>query len=191
MSDRKKYNVIYADPPWSYSNKRTGGGMESGAEAKYLTMTNKDIMELPIKDICDRNSVCFIWVTVPLLPEGLATLKAWGFKYKTMLTWRKVMSKGLGFWFRGQCEHLILGTRGNVRAFRSQEANFYQCRVGEHSQKPHYHRALIERSVKPSFENPNMLELFARSRKGLFPDDEYKGWDVYGNQANNSIKLFT
>lgn len=197
----KKYNVIYADPPWTYENKKTGGGdMKSSAEDKYSLMTNEDIMRMPIGEITEKNCVCFMWVTVPLLPEGLATLEAWGFKYKTMITWRKIMSLGMGYWFRGQCEHLILGTKGNVKAFRQQKANFYesesieieecyQSRCGKHSQKPSYFRDLISKAVEVSFEKPEKLELFARSRDGMFPDIEYEGWDVFGNQVNNSITL--
>lgn len=54
----KKYDVIYADPPWSYENTRTGGAMESGADAKYMTMTNRLIMEMPIEKICEENWNC-------------------------------------------------------------------------------------------------------------------------------------
>lgn len=190
MISEKKYNVIYADPPWSYENKNTGGSMDSGAEAKYLTMSNSDIMNMPVKDITEKNSVLFLWATVPLMPEAFATLEAWGFKYKTMLTWRKVMSLGMGYWFRGQCEHLLLGVKGNVKPFRMQKANFYESKTGEHSQKPHHFRNMIAEAVTVSFEEPRKLELFARSRGGFFPDYEYEGWDVYGNEVNNSIKLF-
>ena len=201
---RKKYNVIYADPPWTYENEKTGGGKaKSAAKNKYQLMTNADIAAMPINLITERDCICFMWVTVPLLPEGLATLNAWGFKYKTMLTWRKVMSMGMGYWFRGQCEHLIVGTKGNVKAFRQQVANYYQSeyeltdeqciqgKAGAHSQKPGYFRDLISAAVKVSFLKPKKLELFARSRAGLFPDIEYEGWDVYGNQVNNSIELPT
>jgi site-specific DNA-methyltransferase (adenine-specific) len=163
--------------------------MNHGAAKKYVTMSNEDIKQLPIKELADKNAVCFIWVTVPLLPEGLATLEAWGFKYKTMLTWRKVMSMGMGYWFRGQCEHLILGVRGKVKPFRKQTANFYQCKSGKHSQKPAYFRDLISQAVMASFETPNKLELFARTRDGLFPMDEYEGWDVFGNEVQNAIEL--
>ena len=110
------------------------------------------------------------------------------------------MSMGMGYWFRGQCEHLLLGVKGDVKAFRQQRANFYesecfemdecyQSKAGKHSQKPHYFRELIDKAVAVSFSEPKKLELFARSREGLFPDDEYMGWDVYGNQVNNSINL--
>jgi len=202
-----KYNVIYADPPWSYINKKTGrtdGDQPegSGADTKYNTMTNEDIMAMggPLSKITEKNAICFMWITVPLLPEGLQVLSAWGYQYKTMLTWRKIMSLGMGYWFRGQCEHLLLGIKGNVKAFRQQKANFYesevfeldecyQSKAGKHSQKPDHFRILINNAVQVSFEEPKKLELFARSREGLFSDDEYIGWSVYGNQCNNSIVL--
>ena len=184
-----KYQVIYADPPWSYSNKNTGGSMDSGAKAKYSTMTFDEIKNMPIKDIAAKDSVLFMWVTVPLLPECLEILPAWGYKYKTILTWRKIMSLGMGFWFRGQCEHLVLGVRGKVKAFRMQKPNFHQCKVGKHSQKPHHFRELISMAVENSFDNPKKLELFARERNDLFPNYEYEGWDLFGNQHSESIKL--
>lgn len=163
--------------------------MISGAEEKYSLMTNQDIMNMPIKDIVEKNAVCFMWATVPLMPEAFATLEAWGFQYKTMLTWRKIMSLGMGFWFRGQTEHILLGVRGKVKPFRMQVANFHQTKVGKHSQKPHYFRELISKAVENSFPEPKKLELFARTREGMFGDYEYDGWDVYGNQVNGSIIL--
>ncbi len=183
-----KYNVIYADPPWAYQDK-TGRNFEHGSNKKYDVMTNADIKKMPIKDIIEENAVLFLWVTVPLLPECLEVISEWGFKYKTMLTWRKIMSLGMGYWFRGQCEHLVLGVRGNVKAFRMQKANFYQCKASKHSQKPHHFRELINEAVKVSFENPTKLELFARDRNDLFPNYEYEGWDLYGNEIKNSIIL--
>lgn len=185
----KKYNVIYADPPWSYDNKKTGRSGISGAIEKYSLMTNEDIANMPITNITEKNAVCFMWATVPLMPEAFATLKAWGFEYKTMITWRKIMSLGMGFWFRGQTEHILLGVKGKVKPFRMQVANFYQTKVGKHSQKPHYFRELISKAVLKSFDEPKKLELFARSREGFFPDYEYEGWDVYGNEVNNSIEI--
>lgn len=186
---QKKYNVIYADPPWSYNKSNAGRGGKSSAIKKYTTMTNAEIANMNVVSVIDKNAVCFIWATVPLLPEALMVLNAWGFKYKTMITWRKIMSLGMGYWYRGQNEHLILGVKGKVKPFYMQVANFYQSKAGKHSQKPHYFRELIEKSVIKSFDKPEMLELFARSRAGLFPDYEYKNWDVYGNEVNNSITL--
>lgn len=189
MIETKKYNVIYADPPWSYEKSNSGRGGKSSAIKKYVTMTMNDIYSMPVKEMCDKSAVLFLWVTVPLLPECMAVLDAWGFKYKTMLTWRKVMSLGMGYWFRGQCEHLILGVRGKVKPFYMQKANFYQCRAGKHSEKPHYFRELIMDATDKVFAEPKRLELFARSKHNLFGDDVFQGWDVYGNEVNNSIQL--
>ena len=173
----KKYQIIYADPPWSYRNKKTGGSMKSGAGAKYPTLAVQEICELPIKDIADSNSVLFLWATVPLLPEAFEVMAAWGYKYKTMLTWRKIMSLGMGFWFRGQTEHLLLGVKGKVKAFRVQKPNFIQCKVGRHSQKPQEFRELIEMTgLQPR------IELFAREKTD--------GWDVWGNEVDSDIELF-
>lgn len=188
----KKYNVIYADPPWSYDNKKTGrtNGNQpegSGAHTKYKTMSLDDLKEFPINDITEANSVLFMWVTNPLLIEGIELLRYWGFDYKTMLTWKK--NTGTGYWFIGRTEHLILGIKGNVKAFRSGLIGFHECKSGKHSQKPHHFRELINQSVINSFEEPKKLELFARYRDGIFQDYEYSGWDLYGNECEASIVL--
>ncbi len=176
----KKYNIIYADPPWRYANKKTGGSMKSGAEAHYETMSIKEICDMPIKKLAARDCVLFLWVTTPLLPECFEILNAWGFKYKTMITWRKIMSMGLGYWFRGQTEHILVCTKGKIKAFRLQEANFIQCKAEKHSQKPEVFRELIERAIV-NIPDKVKLELFARK--------ETEGWDVFGNQVENSITI--
>lgn len=172
----KKYNVIYADPPWSYTNKNTGGSMKSGALNKYPVMPVGDIMSMRIPS--DKNAVLYLWATVPLMPDAFKVMEAWGFKYKTMITWRKIMSLGMGYWYRGTTEHLLVGIKGKVKSFRMQESNFIQTKVGKHSQKPIEFRQLIERSTPHMV---NKLEMFARN--------ESEGWDVFGDQVNNSIKL--
>lgn len=189
----KKYNVIYADPPWSYDSVDVPVIERSIGLTKidnyYANMKLSDIMAMPVKVMTEKDSVCFIWATVPLLPEALQVLSAWGFKYKTMITWHKTNSKGMGYWFRGYTEHILLGVKGSPKAFKSLSKNIYDSKVGKHSQKPHYFRQLISDSVKKSFNEPKKLELFARSREGFFPDYEYEGWDVFGNQVNNSIQI--
>jgi len=185
---QKKYNVIYADPPWHY-NSRSGNKWKHGADAKYETLTNEEIKSMDIPSITQDDAVLFLWATVPMLDVGFDVLKTWGFKYKTMLTWRKVMSLGMGFWFRIKTEHLLFGVSGNVKAFRLQKSNFYQCKAGRHSAKPDYFRQLITTATDKFFAPPTRLELFARSSNGLFKDDEFNGWDIWGNEARDSVKL--
>jgi len=175
-----KYSIIYADPPWAYRNKNTGGSMNSGSNAKYPTMSVDEIANLKVRSIADKNSALFLWATVPLLKEGLFVMESWGFSYKTMITWRKIMSLGMGWWFRGQTEHLLLGIRGNVKAFRLQEANFLQIKSLRHSEKPEEFRAMIERATA-NMPVRRRLEMFARKR--------VKGWHVFGNEIEGGIKL--
>ena len=85
----KNYQVVYADPPWSYHNKRTGGSMNSGSASKYSVMDLGDIATLPVQRIIADDCVLFLWSTVPLLPDCLTVLGCWGFEYKTAIFWRK------------------------------------------------------------------------------------------------------
>lgn len=152
--------------------------MTSGALSHYKTMSLKDICEMDIKSLSEKDCVLFMWATVPLLPEAFKVLEAWGFKYKTMITWRKIMSLGMGYWFRGQTEHLLLATKGKVKAFRLQEANIIQCKTEKHSKKPEVFRELIMRATL-KIADRKCLELFARQQT--------KDWQVFGNEVENSI----
>lgn len=168
---RPKYKVIYADPPWLYRNERTGGSMASGARQKYNMLPLSDLLSLPVSLVAGRDSVLFLWATTPMLPEALSVLSAWGFAYKTCLYWRKVMSLGMGFWYRGQVEQVLLGVRGSVKAFRIQKPNFIQTKVRGHSQKPDEMRTLVEAcGLEPR------LEMFASELVG--------GWDCIGDAIN-------
>jgi site-specific DNA-methyltransferase (adenine-specific) len=150
--------------------------MVSGSAAKYPVMPLRGIMGLPVQDICDKNAVLFLWATVPLLPEALMVMRTWGFEYKTALFWRKIMSLGMGYWFRGQVEILLLGVRGKIKPFRLQMANHHEEKVREHSRKPDWFRAAIEKTgLSPR------IELFARQKT--------KGWDVWGNEVESDVEL--
>ena len=62
----KKYNIIYADPAWTYKVWSGKGKEKKSAENHYDCMTDKDIKNLPIKNISDENSILFLWVTYPV-----------------------------------------------------------------------------------------------------------------------------
>lgn len=173
----KKYAVIYADPPWSYENKKTGGSESSAACQKYDTMTLDDICNLPVPSISSRNCCLFMWATTPLLPEAFQVMQAWGFKYKTAIYWRKIMSLGMGYWFRGQVEVCLFGIKGNIPAFRCQKPNFIQSCTGKHSEKPKEFRGLIDILAEKHKLSPK-IELFSRYK--------IEGWDCWGNQVPTS-----
>lgn len=146
--------------------------MKYGAAAKYPVMTTELICGLAIiNKIVDKNCVLFLWATIPMLPDAFKVMEAWGFVYKTAIIWRKTRSLGMGFWFRGQCEICLVGTRGKVKAFRCQRTNFIQSKARKHSQKPEEFFKLIE----PIIPRPS-IELFAREKR--------EGWDSWGDEIH-------
>lgn len=58
----KKYDVIYADPPWSYRQHGTGPKSRGNAAKHYNTMTVEDICALPVRQLAggggDRDVHC-------------------------------------------------------------------------------------------------------------------------------------
>lgn len=181
---KKKYQVIYADPPWSYNSKKpttakrpSAMGVSLTPDYYYDVMTLEDIKKLDIQRISQDDCVLFLWATNPLMRESLEVMESWGFKYITMITWHKLNSKGMGYWFRGYTEHLLFGKKGNVKSFRSMVHNIQETKTERHSKKPDMFRTLIESVTKEL--NPK-IELFARNR--------YDGWDAYGNELDDTIQ---
>lgn len=83
------YDVVHADPAWQFDNAKTGGSMSSAAAKQYEVMTTDAIAALPVATAVRPNAVCGLWATVPMLPDALRVLDAWGFAYKTADFWIK------------------------------------------------------------------------------------------------------
>lgn len=182
MAGDGEYDIILADPPWSYSNS----GQNGAAAKHYATMTETAICDfLETEKIkTGPNAVLFLWVTNPLLPAGLAVMEAWGFEYKTNLAWvketvthvggkeKRSIKFGTGFYFRGAHELLLLGVKGkgmlpevrNVRSVLMAEAMI-------HSQKPEE----VYDAIEAMYPNGRRIELFARHIR--------YGWDRLGLEA--------
>lgn len=175
----KKYNIIYADPPWSYNDKRKGKKMSGGAENHYPTMKIQDLKNMGISRICDENCMLFMWATFPNLQEGLDLIKAWGFKYKTLgFSWIKLNKKnkkpffGIGFYTKSNCEVCLIGIKGRLgKIIKSKKVS--SCIISErreHSRKPDEARERITQLVG----DVPKIELFARQ--------QVEGWDCWGNE---------
>lgn len=172
-----KYQVLYPDCPWQYGNKKTGGSLKSGAAQQYPVMSTAELCALPVRDLADKNSVCFLWATIPMLPDAMEVLAAWGYKYKTAIAWHKTGRLGLGYWFRGEVELLLLGVRGKVKPFRCQVPNHIEHPAMKHSEKPEVFRALIDKATAGM---GSRIELFARKR-------DIPGWDAWGNEIISDV----
>lgn len=93
-----KFQVIDADPPWSFSDKLKMSDVPRGAAANYNTMTISQIKALPVNDIADpAGAVLALWVPSSILQDGLDVMKAWGFTHKQTYIWVKTKKVPLSF----------------------------------------------------------------------------------------------
>lgn len=161
------YPVIYADPPWRYDFSRSAS---DEVEEHYPTMEVSEIcaLDVPATD----NAVLFLWATAPKLPEAMEVMAAWGFNYKTCAVWDK-QRPGQGYWFRGQHELLLVGTRGDVPPpdVPARPPSIVSAPRGRHSEKPAEVRGWIE----AMFPSLSRIELFARER--------VPGWECWSNEG--------
>lgn len=165
------FATVYADPPWSYSNKAARGA----ADNHYPTMSLDSICAHPIARLVNRDAHLHLWTTNGFLRESFDVMDAWGFRFKSCLVWIKPQL-GMGNYWRVSHEFLLLGVRGSL------PFNDNTCRSwlfhprSRHSKKPFAARALIER-VSPG----PYLELFGREEQ---PRTQ---WTVYGNQVERRL----
>ena len=172
----KKFKIIMSDPPWTYNDKALAGNR--GACCKYDVMTIEDIKNLPVQDISDDDCILFMWVTFPLLQEGLDTIKAWGFTYKTIgFNWVKKNKKsdswfwGMGNWTRSNSEICLIGIRGKPKRMSARVHSVVDSKIEGHSKKP---QEVRDRIVELCGDIPR-IELFARNKT--------EGWSVWGNEV--------
>ena len=177
FNTERKYNIIYADPPWSYKTWSEKGSDRSALQ-HYKCMSRSDIQNIPVSKICEKDCVLFLWVTFPCLIEGLELIEAWGFTYKTCaFTWVKRNRKsegwfwGLGYWTRANSELCLLATRGKPKRISKSVHQIVDARVREHSRKPDEVR---DRIVYLCGDIPR-IELFARQ--------QIDGWDCWGDEV--------
>ena len=173
------YCTIVADPPWP---EYGGGKIKRGADKHYPLMSIAEIVALGSIVRAWRSEEgghLSLWVTNNYLPAGLEAMKAWGFEYKTCITWAKVTelgkpTMGLGQYFRGASEHCLFGVYGRLpyrmtldyEPKRAQGRTLILAPRTEHSRKPN---ALIDMAELVS--HPPRLEMFAREHR--------LGWDVW------------
>ena len=166
-----KFRVIYADPAWSYNDKQNTPNL-GGAEKHYGTMSNSDIYNLPVNDITEKDAVLFLWVTSPLLKEGLQTIHNWGFNYKTSFIWDKVRHN-MGHYNSVRHEFLLVATKGNCTPDNKKLHNSVQRieKSDRHSEKPIQFLDIID----DLYNYGNKIELFCR-------DIKKNNWYGWGNE---------
>lgn len=183
----KKYQIIYADPPWKYNDKMTMTGIHGaikGAEQFYNTMSNEDIKNLPVSKIANKDCILFVWVTMPFLNEVFELIKSWGFKYKTCaFCWVKTTKNGkihhgMGHYTRGNAELCLIATKGkSFRRLNNSVSQIILSMIQQHSKKPDVIRDKILELYGPL----PRIELFARQ--------VVDGWDCWGNEVEEKKQV--
>ena len=179
----KKYDVILADPPWTFSVWNASKSSRH-ASHKYNLMSVDEICALPVANLAAENCALFLWATYPNLLDAFKVITAWGFTYRTLgWDWVKAKKKGGGFHFgmgyytRSNSEPCLLAVRGRMPVAAHDVSAVLYSPVREHSRKPDEQYEKIERL----YPGVAYLEMFARRTR--------PGWDVFGNEVEGSITL--
>jgi N6-adenosine-specific RNA methylase IME4 len=140
-----------------------------------------------VSDIATDNAHLYLWTTNSFLRAAFEVMDAWGFQFKTNVTWVKLtntaelvetpygiaprLRPGMGRYFRGVTEHCLFGVRGRLPLLQGdmRTTAFFAPR-GRHSTKPEAFYSLVESSSPGPY-----LELFARRRR--------EGWTSWGNEV--------
>jgi N6-adenosine-specific RNA methylase IME4 len=179
------YDLIVADPPWDFVNY-SDKGTKKGADPHYRVMSLEDIRALPVGELARGDCLLLLWATGAMLPECIATAKAWGFTYKTELVWRKLWPSGkprMGTGYRARSFHepIVLATMGSPR--HKPFPSLFDGVSRQHSRKPEAFFGHIDRCC------PGLMQ-----RAELFSREERPGWDSHGLESgkfNSNVNLAT
>jgi len=167
------FDIIIADPPWKFtSNSKENPGRN--AMGHYDCLPLPEIQSLPVPEIAAKNSLLLLWVTVPHLENGLATARAWGFRYVSELVWVKERI-GTGFWARNRHEVVLICKRGKFPCPRPAPFgdSVIEGQQRQHSRKPDRLHEMVD-SVE-EWRGARKLEMFARESRA--------GYTTWGDQA--------
>ena len=178
------YELIYADPPWKY-NERKNAATKFGRGTPYPTMTTDDICALDIPAIAADNCALALWATGPRIPDAMRVIDAWGFRYCTILfTWAKISKSGAyrllpGYYTGSNAEICFLGARGSVPVDDKSVRQIIAAPLERHSKKPAEAYDRLDRL----WPDAKRIELFAR--------DARDGWHAWGNELTNNVTIGT
>lgn len=166
----KDFDLIYADPPWRYDFSET---TNREIENHYDTMQLEDIKNLDVP--ASEDCVLYLWATAPKLQEALEVIEAWGFDYKTHAIWDK-KKIGMGYWFRGRHELLLVATKGSPSPPEPGERvdSVFEEERGEHSRKP----IEVRRHLVLAHPDKRKIELFSR--------ENHVDWEVWGDEVEKT-----
>jgi N6-adenosine-specific RNA methylase IME4 len=174
---KKKYQIVYIDPPWKYRNSdciAKTSCISDKHHDHYQGMNLKELCELPIKDIMDKDCLIFMWATCANLNEAFILAEAWGLKFGTVaFVWNKERVNP-GYYTMSQIELCLVFKYGRIpqpRGARNIRQYLSEKRT-KHSKKPDD----IRNRIELMFPYQNKIEIFAR--------EIHNGWDCLGNDID-------
>ena len=171
----KKYDIIYADPPWTYDNEKMSS--KSRPENHYSTMTFTKLCDLDVQSITADSCLLFLWASGAVFQDMVDVGIAWGFKYATVgFVWHKQIPV-TGNYTMSECEFCLVLKKGKIPKPRGKQniRQFLSCRKGAHSVKP----AEVQHRITEMFPTQAKIELFARPMELTKMD----GWDYWGDEV--------
>ena len=177
----KKYNLVYADPPW----KQNRGGKKavrpdsSGKELDYDTLSLDGIKEhlQQVVKACDNNCILFLWTIDKYLIDAQKIAEGLGFKLHARMIWNKVTGIPAAFTVRYGHEYLLYMYKGKLlpvaKEQRGKIHTVFTEQVTKHSKKPQIAYEIIEKL----YPETTRIELYARNTR--------KNWDSWGNEVYN------
>jgi N6-adenosine-specific RNA methylase IME4 len=177
------YDIILADPPWSY----TGQQDKWGAAAKfYDTMSRADITATIRQFDLAPTGILFLWATSPLLHDAMWVIDQLGYAFRGVaFVWVKTKKSDplIPIGAQGVRPSIVKPTTEYVlaassitkgRPMKLHDESICQVVLApkqEHSQKPDQIQERIERM----YPQAKKLEMFARRVRD--------GWDAWGNEV--------
>ena len=177
----KKYQIIYADPPWNYKARVSHGTrVGQGACGHYQSMSFNDIKKLPVPDLTEDNCALFLWCTFPKIKQQIKLFDYWGFRYTTIgFIWVKTNIRnnkpffGTGYYAKSNTEPCLLGIKGKLKPVSNSVSSVVIAPRREHSRKPDE----VRNRIVELFGEKSRIELFAR--------EQNDGWDTWGDESKS------
>lgn len=192
----KRYRTLVADPPWRYTARQEDPTHQG--RTQYPTMTQAELLCLPIGLWAEPDAAhLYLWTTNNFLVDAFQLVKAWGFEYKTMLTWIKRHAPeeedeetgepgprddhwiGMGNYYRGVTEHVLFAIRGRLPVREHGKPNIFYAPHRGHSEKPDAFYSLMA-SMSPG----PYADVFARKQRWV-GEVNLEVMDTFGDQCFN------
>ncbi|KAM0751292.1 MT-A70-domain-containing protein [Meredithblackwellia eburnea MCA 4105] len=183
-----KFHVVVADPPWAIHQ-----------ELPYGTLTDEEMMRMPVGSMQDEGGLLFLWVTGRAMELGRDCLNAWGYERIDEIIWVKTNQlQGLirtgrtGHWLNHSKEHCLVAIRRSSSAappklppwcHRSLDTQVLLAEVRETSRKPDELYDMVERILGGKGVG-RKVELFGRTH------NLRDGWLTLGNQFGKKDQVF-